>query len=190
MNPVTGTPGDARQLLIAEFARPNAAEKALGALNDRDFPLEQVSILGGGHASGDDPLGIYYAGIGERMKGWGMMGALWGGLLGLVSGAAGMFIVPGLGAVVAAGPIVEALGSAAAGAAVGGGALAGAAAVSHMATALRRMGIPEALLEDLEQAVRDGRTLLLIHVGADEAAQWREVLESHQPTRIHSLDKV
>jgi hypothetical protein len=177
-------------MLIAEFARPNAAEKALGALNDRDFPLDQVSILGGGHSSGDDPLGIYYAGVGERMKGWGTMGALWGGLLGLVSGAAGMFIVPGLGAVVAAGPIVEALGAAAAGAAVGGGAMVGAAAVSHIATALRRMGIRDESLDELEEAVRDGRTLVLIHVGRDEAAQWRKVLESYQPAKIHSLDNV
>lgn len=190
MDPVTDTPGGTRQMLIAEYARPTPAEKALSALNDKDFPLDQVSILGGGHASGDDPLGIYYAGIGERMKGWGTMGALWGGLLGLVSGAAGLFIVPGLGAVVAAGPVVEALGLAAAGAAVGGGAMAGAAAVSHIATALRRMGVPDALLEDLEQAVRDGRTLLLIHVGSREAAQWREVLERHEPVTIHSLDNV
>lgn len=43
---------------------------------------------------------------------------------------------------------------------------------------------------DLEQAVRKGHTLMLIHVGEDEAVQWREVLERHQPTTIHSLDNV
>lgn len=177
----------ARQLLIAEFTATEQAEKALHVLNERDFPLDKVSILGGGNASGDDPLGIYYAGIGERMQGWGSMGALWGGLLGLASGAAGLFIVPGLGAVIAAGPVVEALASAAAGAAIGGGAMAGAAALTQFAVALRRMGIPDEELERLERAVREGRTLLLLHVGTDEAAQWRELLDRHDPAAVHTF---
>ncbi len=185
MDTVSANPDAPRRLLIAEFAHADAAEKALGALNDKDFPLDQVSLLGGGHASGDDPLGIYYAGTGERMKGWGSMGALWGGLLGLVSGAAGLFIVPGLGAVMAAGPVVEALASAATGAAVGGGAMAGAAAVSQLSVALRRMGIPDEELEGLEAAIREGRTLLLVHVDADKAATWKGLLERHGPHAMH-----
>ncbi|HRP97651.1 MAG TPA: DUF1269 domain-containing protein [Rhodocyclaceae bacterium] len=187
MDIMTGDPRASRRLLIAEFTRAKAAEAALGALNDKDFPLDKVSILGGGHSSGDDPLGIYYVGVGERMKGWGAMGALWGGLFGLVTGAAGLFIVPGLGAVMAAGPVVEALASAAAGATVGGGAMAGAAAVTQLATALRRMGIPDEELERLEGAIREGRTLLLLHVGADEAAAWRDLLERHEPAALHAF---
>lgn len=176
-----------RLLLIAEFADTAPAEQALSDLNAREFPLDQVSILGGGQSSGDDPLGVYHQGIGERMEGWGKMGALWGGLLGLSTGAAGMFIVPGLGAVLAAGPIVQAFASAAAGAAIGGGAIAGAAAVTQLSVAMHRMGIPEAELARLEQAVRDGRTLLLIHVDTEAAERWQALLEGHDPATVHAF---
>jgi hypothetical protein len=32
-------------------------------------------MLGKASSSGDDPLGLYYDSAGERMKGWGEMGA-------------------------------------------------------------------------------------------------------------------
>ncbi len=48
-------------------------------------------------SAGDDPLGIYYTGVGDRMKGWGALGAFCGALWGLLAGAAGMFVIPGLG---------------------------------------------------------------------------------------------
>lgn len=45
MDPVTDNPSGKRQLLVAEFARSDAAEKALGALNHKGFPLDQVSMM-------------------------------------------------------------------------------------------------------------------------------------------------
>jgi hypothetical protein len=165
-----------RQIIIGFFAGERQAEHALNVLVERDFPLDRVSILGKAGASGDDPLGVYYPTVGDRMKGWGRMGALWGGLFGLLGGAAGMFVLPGLGAVVAIGPIAEALVGAAAGAGLGGGVLAGGAALSELTHAIHRMGIPQDRLEEVQRHLEQGRYLLLLIVDQDATDDWLESL--------------
>lgn len=166
-----------RRIVLGVYDTQDRAQTALDALGEQDYPMDRVSLLGKAGAPGDDPMGVYYAGVGERMKGWGTMGALWGGLWGLISGAAGMFLVPGLGPLLAAGPIVDALAGAAAGAGIGGGALAGAAAASQLTTAVHRMGVPEGRLDELRRHVEEGRYLLMLIVEAEQAGRWRETLE-------------
>jgi hypothetical protein len=53
---------------------------------EQDFPTDRILIRGKAHASGDDTLEVYYPCTGERLKGLGKMGGLWG----LLSGAAGL----------------------------------------------------------------------------------------------------
>jgi len=108
----------ARQVIMAFFQDETLAESGLEALIEQDIPMDRVSMLWRASSSGDDPLGVYYGNVGERMKGWGKMGAFWGGLWGLLTGAAGMFLVPDIGPILAAGPMVEALAGAAGGAAL------------------------------------------------------------------------
>jgi hypothetical protein len=83
-------------------------------------------------------------------------GGVIGGTLGLLAGI-GMLAIPGLGPLIAAGPIVAALAGVGAGGAVGGivGALAG-------------MGIPEYEAKRYEGAVKDGGTLLSVHCDTSE----------------------
>lgn len=88
-----------REIVLAFFSRYESAEKALQNIMDEDFPMDRISLLGRASASGDDPLGVYYPQVGERMKGWGKQGALWGGLWGMLAGAAGIFMLPGSGPV-------------------------------------------------------------------------------------------
>jgi hypothetical protein len=78
-------------------------------------------------------------------------GGVIGGTLGLLAGI-GALAIPGLGPLIAAGPIVAALAGMGAGGAVGGivGALVG-------------MGIPEYEAKRFEGAVKDGGTLLSVH---------------------------
>jgi hypothetical protein len=173
-----------RGIVLAFYADADRAQAALETLMDQDFPLDRVSVLGRASSSGDDPLGVYYPGIGERMKGWGRMGALWGGIWGLVTGAAGLFLVPGTGAVLVAGPLVEALAGGAAGAGVGGGALAGGAALSHLAVAAHRMGVPEERLEETRQLIHEGHHLLLLIADAEEVPGWRKTLEPTGPNPL------
>ncbi|MCB1925564.1 MAG: hypothetical protein KDJ27_17785 [Gammaproteobacteria bacterium] len=148
-------------LIAALFASPDTATRIVEQLIERDFPMDRISLLhrAGGH--GDDFLGISYGDDVERIKVWSAQGALWGALAGLVAGASGMLIVPGIGALLVAGPIIDLL----AGAAVGAGVMAGSALATRVGIALHRIGIPEDKLQALHDALMDGKTLLLIHCG-------------------------
>ncbi|SCZ57111.1 hypothetical protein [Thiohalomonas denitrificans] len=167
----------AERVLIARFAEPDRASGAVEALIEHDYPMDMISMLGRPAAVGDDPLGIYYRTSGERMRGWGKLGAFWGGIWGLLAGAAGLFVVPGLGFIAAAGPVVDALAGAAAGAAGGGGAMAGAGAVSHLATAMRSAGVPEQELDRLHTAIENGEYVLMLRCRRAECERYRPVLE-------------
>lgn len=172
----TGAHDADERLLVALFDQPRLAETALRRLVEADFPMDMVSVLGHGQSSGDDLLGLYYPNVGERMRGWGKAGALWGGLWGLLTGAAGMFLLPGVGPVLAAGPVVEAIAGALAGAGLTGGVMAGAAAVTQLAVALHRSGVPEAQLERLHQALVDGDTLVMLRTDAGNRERWTALL--------------
>lgn len=160
-------PGEKSQhrqvLAVAVFKDEEKATRLVEDLVDEDFPMDRISLLKKASGLGDDMLGVSYSNTEQRMKVWGMHGAVWGALWGLLASAAGFFVVPGLGGLLAAGPVVEALGSAVAGAAVAGGAMAGAAAVTQLASALHRIGIPEEHLEHLHDAVEQGHHLLILH---------------------------
>jgi hypothetical protein len=83
-------------------------------------------------------------------------GGVIGGTLGLLAGI-GMLAIPGIGPLIAAGPIVAALAGVGAGGAVGG-----------MVGALVGMGIPEYEAKRYEGAVKDGGTLLSVHCDTSE----------------------
>ena len=164
------------RLLVALFDRHQEAERSVRLLVERDFPMDMLSVLGKGESGGDDPLGLYYSSVGDRMKGWGKMGAFWGGLWGLLTGAAGLFVFPGIGPVLAAGPVVEAIAAALAGAGLGGSAMAGAAAASQFTVAMHRSGVPEEKLEMLQDAIEQGHYLLMLRLDEEEAGKWQTLL--------------
>ncbi len=150
-------------LVVGIYANQARAQQLVEKLIHEDFPMDQISLLSRVGGAGDDMLGVTYHDTGERMKAWGKHGAFWGAIWGLLAGASGMFVLPGLGPLLVAGPIVEALGAAIAGAAVAGGTMAGAAAVSHLASALHRMGIPEDELQQIESAIQAGQYVVILH---------------------------
>ena len=147
-----------RHLLVAVFEEKGRAERAIGRLIENDYPPDRISLLGKGVVSGDDILGIHDPTAIERMKSWGRQGALWGGLWGLIGGAAGTFAIPGLGTLFVIGPILDAVAAAAAGA----GTMALAALLSEALVKLHRSGIPEAELHGLEQAIRNGAFVMIL----------------------------
>ncbi|MGA7801359.1 MAG: hypothetical protein WCC36_11170, partial [Gammaproteobacteria bacterium] len=55
-------------------------------------------------------------------------------------------------------------------AAVAGGAMAGAAAISQLAVALHRMGVPEERLRDYHDAIDNGHYLVLLRCGDQREA--------------------
>jgi len=162
-------PRSARLVLaIGVFDNETKAQRVIEKLIEEDFPADRLSLLRKSGGSGDDMLGLAYTDSGERIKVWGEHGAAWGALWGLLAGATGLFVLPGIGPLLAAGPIVEALGGAIAGAAVAGGTMAGAAVLTEFASALHRMGIPETRIDDIRAAIEGGKYVVILHCQPDE----------------------
>jgi hypothetical protein len=95
--------------------------------------MKQLSIIGKDVHTEEQALGFYTSG--DRIKVWGGRGAFWGSLWGMLFGGAFLF-VPGIGPLVAMGPLVGWLLGALEGAAVGG--VAGA-----LGAALMSVGVPD-----------------------------------------------
>jgi len=89
-------------------------------------------------------------------------GGVLGGTLGLLAGI-GALAIPGVGPLIAAGPVLAALSGAAAGMAVGG-----------LTGALVGLGIPEIEAKVYEGKVRGGNILVAIHVDSREAQRAAE----------------
>jgi len=161
-----------KNILAAIFDDPLRARRVAEQLIEHDFPMDQISILRRASGQGDDFLGVSYKNERERIKFWGEQGAVWGALGGLLAGAMGLFVVPGIGPLFVLGPFVELI----AGAVAGTGLMTGAAVVTHLTIALRRMGIPEDDLEYLHQSIMDGKTLLLLQYGKRDETDWQHIV--------------
>jgi hypothetical protein len=100
-------------------------------------------------------------------------GALLGGALGWLAGV-GMLAIPGVGPLIAAGPILATLSGAALGGTMGGmtGALVGA-------------GIPEFEAQQYEGRLREGNILISVHAeDSDEASRIRQILSEEKAENI------
>jgi len=114
----------------------------------------------------------------EGVTGGVVAGGLTGGVLGLLTGI-GAIAIPGLGPLVAAGPIVAALAGVGAVATLGGivGALVG-------------MGIPEYEAKRYEGRIREGGVLLSVHCDDDHwIRRAKEILRSTGAQDIASADE-
>ncbi|MBL1320931.1 MAG: hypothetical protein COA63_007715 [Methylophaga sp.] len=159
-------------LVVGIFDGENRATSAVEKLIEEDFPADRISLLHKASGPGDDMLGLSYSSTEERVKVWGKHGLFWGGLWGLLTGISGLFVLPGMGAVFAAGPIVEALGITIAGATLGGGAMAGAAVVTELASALHEMGIPKEELATIHDSIEQGHYIVILHCARDQVEQY------------------
>ncbi len=151
---------------VAVYDNHLQAEEAVRQLLEQGFAADKLSIVGKGYQREEHPIGFYNTG--ERMKFWGAQGAFWGGLWGLLLGAA-FFWVPGLGTVVIAGPLVSALVTALEGAAVVGG-------LSALGAALYSIGIPRDSIIRYETAIKSDHYLLIVHGDQSQVEQAHEVL--------------
>ena len=104
--------------VVAVYPSHLAAEAAIKELQQAGFAMNKLSIIGRDVHTDEQVVGYYNAG--DRMKAWGKMGAFWGGVWGLLLGS-GFFWVPGLGPLMAAGPLVSWIVGALEGAVVVGG---------------------------------------------------------------------
>jgi hypothetical protein len=106
-------------------------------------------------------------------------GGVVGGVVGFLA-SMGALAIPGVGPLIAAGPILSALSGAAVGATIGG-----------VAGALIGMGIPEYEAKMYEGKVRDGNILLAVHcANIDQLKVAEDLFRHNKATDIHRVGEV
>lgn len=101
------------------------------------------------------------------------VGGVTGGVLGLLAGI-GALAIPGLGPLIAAGPILATLSGAAVGGAAGG-----------ITGGLIGLGIPELEAKRYEGKLKDGNILMAVHVdNSDEASRAKKILDEQGATDV------
>lgn len=160
--------------VVAIYASHTGAEDAVKELQRAGIDMRSLSIVGKGSHTDEHVVGYYNTG--DRMKYWGKVGAFWGGFWGLLFGSA-FFAIPGLGAVLVAGPLVAWIVGALEGAVVVGG-------LSAVGAGLFSLGIPKDSVLTYETALKMDKFLLMVHGSVAEVEKARDVLETTQPENV------
>lgn len=156
--------------IVGVFESRERAREAIEALEAEGFSEDDLSIVarqqegqeGGGQDSGDLTADI-------------TQGAAWGGGLGALGGllaGAGALAIPGIGPILAAGPLAAGLSGAVAGGVAGG---------------LIDMGIPEEAGQQFEEDVKQGRLLAIVETEEDDqVGRVERLLEEYGADEIQS----
>jgi uncharacterized membrane protein len=171
-------PNIGQNMAVAIYPTHQEAETAVKKLQNSGFDMRKLSIVGKDYQTEQHVVGFYN--MGDRMKAWGKLGAFWGGMWGLLFGAA-FFVIPGVGPVLMAGPLVAAIVSALEGAAVVGG-------LSALGGALVSVGIPRDSALAYETELEVGKFLLIVHGTQEDISRARALLEltNHQGMAAHT----
>ena len=164
--------------VLAVFDSHERAEEAIKDLEHAGFDMRKLSIVGKGYHSEETPVGFYT--IGDRVKYWGGTGAVWGGLWGMLFGAA-FFWVPGVGPLAIAGPFIPVLVGALEGAAIVGG-------LSALGAALASLGVSRESVIRYESAVKADKFVLIAHGSAEQVGKARDILARLKATSTELLD--
>jgi hypothetical protein len=177
MTSVAATPTQQASSVIAVYASHEAAEAAVKSLQRQEFDMTKLSIVGKDYHTEEHVVGYYTAG--DRMKSWGKFGAFWGGIWGLLFGAA-VFFIPGVGPIVIAGPFVAWIVAALEGALAVGG-------LSVVAAALVSAGIPKESAVKYETELAAGKFILIAHGTHEEIGRAKALLEltHHEGLDMH-----
>src|SRR6202162_4285841 len=157
------------------YSTRNAAENAADAIVNAGFTTSDISVLLPENL-GSKPIATEKSSKApEGAATGGGTGAVLGGALGLLAGI-GALAIPGVGPLIAAGPIMAALAGVGVGGAVGGftGALIG-------------MGIPEFEAKRYEGRLKKGGILLSVHCDtSDEIKRAKEIMKISSAEDISS----
>ena len=156
---------------IAVYDTHIQAEAAIKELQKSGIDMKKLSILGKDYHAEENVVGYYNAG--DRIKFWGKLGAFWGGLWGLLFGSA-LFFIPGIGHIVALGPVGGMIVGALENAVIVGG-------LSALGAGLFSVGIPKDSIVKYETAVKADKFLVIVHGTEDEVRKAKEIIKSTDP---------
>ncbi|NQV86227.1 MAG: general stress protein [Woeseiaceae bacterium] len=156
-----------RNSVVGIFESHQGAEDAVKELKRSGLDIKKLSIVGRDQHTDEHVVGYYN--IGDRMMAWGKGGAFWGGIWGMLFGSA-FFMIPGIGPLAVAGPLVGWIVGALEGAAVVGG-------VSALGAGLYSIGIPKDSVIKYETAIKSGKFVLIFHGTSEEVEKSRGILD-------------
>jgi hypothetical protein len=167
---------------LALFNTFTQAEEAVKELQKAGFNMEQLSIFGRDYHTEKHVIGYYNAG--DRIRCWGKLGALWGGVWGFFFGSASM-LVSGMEPVLVAGFLMSAIVSGFKGAALIGG-------FNALVAWLYSIGIPKDNILAYERAICARRFALIANSSIDELVRARNILNMMKIKTInpHHKDEV
>ncbi len=167
--------------VVAVYSTHTQADQAVKELQRAGVDLHKLSIVGKGYHTDEHAVGYYNTG--DRMKYWGKVGAFWGGFWGLLFGSA-FFLIPGLGPILAAGPVVAWVVAALEGTVEVG-------ALGALGAGLYSIGIPKDSIVKYEAALKSDQFLLIINGTAAEVAKAKDIIETTRPAQLslHSGEK-
>lgn len=168
------------QRVSALFLAHDEAERAAAALMDNGVDREEIALVARGpiKVEGEEPSAS--GAVTVTSPGDVAAGALAGAGVGAAVGLLGTLalVLPGLGPLIAAGPIAAAL-------AAGTGATAAAGAVAGgVYGALRDMGVEDDSARHLETGVLGGRTLLSVRTDALTTGEIEAIFQKYAATDI------
>jgi hypothetical protein len=149
------------------------AEAIVESLRTAGFPADDISVLFPDKGATRDFAHEKATKAPEGAAAGAATGGLVGGALGWMAGI-GALAIPGVGPLIAAGPIMAALGGAAVGAATGG-----------LAGSLIGLGVPEYEAKQYAEKIRGGNFLISVHTeDGTERKRAKEIFEHHHATDI------
>ena len=173
VNPTAVAPGSSTSStpvphgsVVATYETHQAAADAIRMLANAGFDMKKLSIVGKDYSTEEGAVGYYNSG--DRIKAWGKTGAFWGGLWGMLFGSA-LFVIPGVGPLFAAGPLVAWIVGGLEGATVVGG-------MSALGAGLFSIGIPKDSVVQYELALKTDQYLLLVSDSPSEVARARDII--------------
>jgi uncharacterized membrane protein len=166
--------------VVATYETHTGAEEAVKELQRGGVDMHKLSIIGRGYHTDEQVVGYYNTG--DRMKYWGKTGAFWGGFWGLLFGSA-VFVIPGLGPILAAGPVVAWIVAALEGAVEVG-------VLGALGAGLFSIGIPKDSILEYQTALQSDQFVLIAHGTAAEVAKARDIIGTTHPAQytIHAVD--
>ena len=164
--------------VVAIYSTHTEADQAVKELQRGGVDMHKLSIVGKGYHTDEQAVGYYNTG--DRMMYWGKVGAFWGGFWGLLFGSA-FFMVPGLGPILAAGPVVAWIVAGLEGAVEVG-------ALGALGAGLYSIGIPKNSIVKYEAALKTDQFLLIAHGTAAEVSKAKDIIETTHPAQcsLHS----
>jgi hypothetical protein len=165
--------------IVAVYKTHDEAEAAVRDLQRSGYDMTKLSIVGKDYDTSENVVGYYNTG--DRMLNWGAKGAFWGGLWSMLFGSA-YFLIPGVGPILAAGPIVVWIVGVLEGAAIVGG-------LSALGAALFSIGIPKDSILAYETQIKAGDYLVIAREtpGAFQGAAAILSRTGHQGIEQHCL---